>query len=96
VPAKRAGFSSIEAVAASRLKVPQHAITRRDLVDREIAFEHAELSVDQFYAGLDLGVKRAGEYLRRTVRQRGHRLARLAGHQLLWSVCMSASRSWKR
>ena len=57
VPAKRAAL--VDRSGGRRpLEGSTARITRRDLVDREIAFEHAALSADQFYAGLDLGLER--------------------------------------
>src|SRR5471032_1074008 len=43
--------------------IPQHAEARGDLVDREIALEHAALGAEQLDAGLDPGLVGLGERL---------------------------------
>src|SRR5437899_2566726 len=45
-------------------RIPQHAIATGDLVDREVALEHAAVGPEQLYARVDPGPERVGQSLR--------------------------------
>src|SRR3982074_644592 len=44
--------------------IPQHAVAGGDLVDREVALEHAAIGAEQLDAGLDPGLEGVGQHLR--------------------------------